>query len=225
MEAFDDLRLRRVGEGHDPAAAVERGGDPVFQHVAELGHAPGEHHLPHLGVHMVEEGDLGAARPHGAEERHPVPDLHQTVTRTDAADGPGQDRAREDGVPSGPPDDPVAVPAHHTTAAGHRRGGQRHVQPGLRPRRDHPMGMELAPTRFGVVEVPPGEDVDPLETGTFGDLVERHTAEQGDRCGTGAGPAGRMVGGGRRQGGSLPCATDPGHRGVVPVPGDGAGLT
>jgi len=55
------------------------------------------------------------------------------------------------------------------------------------------VGVQLAASRFGIVVVTPGEHVDPLQAGPFGDLTEGHAGEQGDRQGPGAPPSGRVV--------------------------------
>ena len=61
METFDDLGFGRVRQRHDAAPAVERRGDPVLEGMTQLGQSPRKHHLPHLGVYMMQEGDLRAA--------------------------------------------------------------------------------------------------------------------------------------------------------------------
>ena len=149
----------------------------------------GQHHLPHLGVDVVEEDDLGAAGPQGREERHPVPDLHQAVALADPAEGPDRIDPGEHRVAAGPPDDPVARPGGPRVRAS---GTDDVVMDTSSPAVDQAVITRWAwssrPPGLGVVEVPPGDHVDAPQAGPLGDLARgtcRRTVEDGTTTGRG----------------------------------------
>ena len=101
----------------------------------------------------------------GRQEGHAVPDLDERVARPVTHADPLPRRAGEDRVASGPAQDPVAVAIERGGCAGHSRGPEGHVEPGVGPaRRDH-VRVQLRPAGLGIVEVAPRHEVDAPEAG------------------------------------------------------------
>ncbi len=59
-------------------------------------------HLPHLGVHVMEEDDAGAPGPQRREEGHAVPDLDQPVGPASRPKEPAEGAAGEDACGASP---------------------------------------------------------------------------------------------------------------------------
>ena len=74
-----------------------------------------------------------------------------------AADQPTERAAREDAVTTRLADDLVALACRDRLLARSGRGAHGDVDAGAGPGRGHAMGVELGSSRFGVLEVPPGE--------------------------------------------------------------------
>ncbi len=160
---LDHLVLGRRRQGDHPAAAVDRRGDPALDDVADLGQLRGQDHLPHVGVDVVQEDDAGHRGPQRREERHAVPDLDQAVGSTVGVAHLGQRGAGEHQVATGLADHLVAVaPAVVRVALG-PRGAHEDLDAGLGPQPGDGGGVDLGSAGLDVVEVAPGDHVDPVQ--------------------------------------------------------------
>ncbi len=178
-EQFDDLVPGRRGQRQDARTLVQQWSDLEFDGLADPGQLRGQHHPPHLGMHVVQEHHPGAAGPDRGKERHPVPDLDQTVPGPAAAQRAGHRCAREDRVPARLADHRVAVAVDGLRMAGRHGRAQAHVDAGLRPQLRDLVGVQLRPARLGVVEITPGQHVHAAQSRSLDQLGEGESARRG----------------------------------------------
>ena len=77
-------------------------------------------------------------------------------------------------VPAVLPDDAVAVALDHVGPVLGVRGAQQDVDAGRRPAGRDLGGVDLGATGLDVLEVAPGQDVDPVEPCRVGDVAQLH---------------------------------------------------
>ena len=171
-ELLDKLVLRRLGERHDLGAPVQGRCDPRLDCVSERSQPWWERHPPHAAVDVVEPGDPRAARPHGGEERHPVPDLDERVARAVPPHHLAERRAREDHVPPRLAYHPVAVPPRDGRVSRRVRRSHRDLDARLSPQRGDGRGVYLRAAGLGIVEVAPREHAHAPESGAGGEISE-----------------------------------------------------
>ncbi len=183
-------------------AAVDVGGQPALDELADRGQTGGQHEVPHPAVHVVEEHQAWVSRPKRREEGHAVPHLDGGVrrggrggaARAEPLGETGGAHHREDQVPPGGPADPVAARVFAPGGARRPGGGQGHVDAGLGPAFGDAGRVHLRAPGFGVVQVPPGDDLDAAETRLGGDVAELEGGGPGRRV-VGLGGPERRVGG------------------------------
>ncbi len=158
--------------------AVQRRSQPELDHLAQAGQARRQHHPPHGAVDVVQQDDAGASGPQRGEERHAVPDLDQTVGTAAATNETAQGATGKDAVPARLPDHVVSRPGGDRLLARRSRRAHRDVDADASPSRGDSMGMELGPSRLGVLEIPPGQHLHALQPDLEG--LGGHGVEPGD---------------------------------------------
>jgi hypothetical protein len=171
-ELVDQLVLGRPRQRDDPRPPVEERGDPALDGVAHGGEPRREHHLPHLGVDVVQEDDPRPDRPQRREEGHPVPDLDEAVPSSVAVDDLVDRSPGKDQVAATLPDDLVPVAPAERWVPLRVGGPQQHLDARLRPQLGDGGGVHLRAARLDVVEVAPRDEVDPPEAGAGGDVAQ-----------------------------------------------------
>ena len=132
-----------------------------------------QHHLPHLGVDVMQEHDARAGGPQRREERHPVPDLDQRVPAAVPAGELAQRGPGEHHVPAGLADHLVAVTASREPGGpGRTRCASRPRCPASAQRRGDVGRVDLGAAGLDVVEVAPRQHVDAAQTGGRRDVAE-----------------------------------------------------
>ena len=168
MSSFEE------GEGDDAAPPVQQRGDLRLQELSGPGQAGvvlAEHHLPHLGVHVVQHDDRRVALPAG-RRRACRSSTRRARRGAHAAGELGGDGPGEHQVATRLAHDPVAV-AHDglRLALGVARA-EGDLEAGLGPQPGHVGGVDLAAAGLDVGEVAPREQVDVAEARTGGQIAD-----------------------------------------------------
>ena len=157
----DQLLAGRLRRRDHLGAPVERRGQAGLEQPPGAGERTGHDLVPHRSVDVVEDRDARPPVPDRREPRDAVPDLDERRRAPHPAGELGHRGAGEHAVAAPPADHVVAVATGLSRQPDARRRAMDDVQPGRRPAAHELVGVDLGSAGVGIVEVTPGQHVDP----------------------------------------------------------------
>ena len=171
-EPIENVGARRLRQGHDRCAPVERRGNPPLKQLAGSGQFRREHHRPHVLMHMVQPCCAMSAGPQWGKKGDTVPDLDQGVTAAVTTEQFSSNSPRKDQIPAGVANDLVAISNGPRWRARSVRGAHDHLNAGGRPARGDGTGMQFRAAGLDVFKIAPGQHVDPADPGVGGKVPD-----------------------------------------------------
>jgi hypothetical protein len=106
---------------------------------------------------MMEPRDTAATGPHGGQEGDAIPDIDKGIKTSSIATQSANHNVREDLVATCTTDYPIAIAEALAGTARHFGGSQGYLKSCSRPPTENLVGVDLASTGLGIVEVSPRE--------------------------------------------------------------------